>query len=646
MPTEVHMDARHAAEAVAAARVPAPPSLFLEAELWASGERFRQLFDRFNDAIFLVDPGADRIVDVNPKACEMLGYARAELVAMRVSDVHPDEMPKFLAFAESVRSQGHGRTEGLTCLGKRGQSIPAEISAAVFFDGDPARALMLASVRDISERKRAQEALAQLQRRNELVLQAAGEGIYGLDAEGKTTFVNPAAARMLGWQAEELIGRPMHALLHHARPEGSPYPATACPIYAALKDGDVHRVDDEMFWRKDGSGFPVEYTSTPIVEDGKLAGAVVVFWDVTKRKQTEESLHRALAEVKALKERLQAENLYLQEEIKTQRNFDEIIGASPPLRQVLAKVAQVGPTDATVLIHGETGTGKELVARALHDLSARRGRPLVKVNCGAISAGLVESELFGHEKGAFTGALHQRIGRFELANGGTIFLDEVGELPPDVQVKLLRVLQEREFERVGSSRPIRADVRIIAATHRNLPEEVKAGRFRADLYYRLSVFPLKVPPLRERASDIPLIVEHLVAKSARKLGKVLRGVTAPTLDRLVRYPWPGNVRELENVIERAAIVARGPLIEIDESLAPETRDPAGPSGAATLEEVERAHILSVLRTANWSVSGERGAATVLGLNPSTLRSRMQKLGIRRPIGGAAPNAPASLTPPA
>ena len=474
-----------------------------------------------------------------------------------------------------------------------------------------------------------QEYSIDLQRQNERILHAAGEGIYGLDLEGKTTFVNPAAAKMLGWEVEGLTGQPMHAVLHHSRPDGSPYPREECPIYVAFKDGKVHRADDEVFWRKDGSSFPVEYTSTPIRDHGKLAGAVVVFWDITERKQAEEALHKAHAEVQHLKERLQAENIYLQEEIKTQHNFEEVIGNSSSLQEVLRKVEQVAPTEATVLIHGETGTGKELIARAIHNLSSRKDRPLVKVNCGAISAGLVESELFGHEKGAFTGALQQRTGRFELANGGTIFLDEVGELPLDTQVMLLRVLQEQEFERVGSSQSIHVDVRVIAATNRDLAEAVKAGKFRMDLFYRLNVFPLAVPPLRERTSDIPLLAARLLGKLAKNLGKPLHGISPKSMDYLMHYPWPGNVRELENVIERAAIVAQGPIVEIDKSLAPETSGPSQGAGTRTLEEVERAHILSVLEKANWTISGERGAAAVLGLNPSTLRSRIQKLGIRR-----------------
>ncbi|NOS82871.1 MAG: sigma 54-interacting transcriptional regulator [Nitrospira sp.] len=333
-------------------------------------------------------------------------------------------------------------------------------------------------------------------------------------------------------------------------------------------------------------------------------------------------------EVEQLKSRLEAENLYLREEIKSQHNFEEIIGESQSITAVLRQIEQVAPTDSTVLIRGDTGTGKELIARAIHNLSPRRARSLVKVNCGAIPANLVESELFGHEKGSFTGALQRRIGRFELADGGTIFLDEVGELPLDAQVKLLRVLQEREIERVGSGHSTKVNVRIIAATNRDLHAAVKAGSFRADLLYRLNVFPIEVPPLSARASDIPHLVNRFVAKFSTKIGKKIDGVSQATMDRLMKYAWPGNIRELENVIERATILAMGPVLQIDDVLLQGNSAPLIPV-ADSLEEVERAHILRVLHDVSWVIEGKQGAATRLGLHPNTLRSRMQKLGIKK-----------------
>jgi formate hydrogenlyase transcriptional activator len=339
----------------------------------------------------------------------------------------------------------------------------------------------------------------------------------------------------------------------------------------------------------------------------------------------------AYEESQALKARFEAEAVYLQEEIKTEHNFEEIIGQSAPVRGLLRKVEQVAPTTSTVLIRGETGTGKELLARAVHDRSRRKSRPLVKVNCGSIPSGLVESELFGHERGAFTGATQRRIGRFELADGGTIFLDEVTELPVDTQVKLLRVLQEGEFERVGSSHTIKVDVRVIAATNRNLQEVMRNGSFRADLFYRLNVFPLEVPALSERPEDIPLLVNFFLSKFAKSLGKEVHGVSQSSMEHLCRYRWPGNIRELQNVIERAVVLAKGPVVQIDQSLLRSADSPsAAESFIDTLENNERQHILRALNETNWVIHGKQGAAELLGINPSTLRSRMEKLGIRRP----------------
>ena len=344
-------------------------------------------------------------------------------------------------------------------------------------------------------------------------------------------------------------------------------------------------------------------------------------------KRTADELQAALAEVEQLKNRLQIENVYLQEEIKTEHNFEEIIGRSAALKKVLRGAEQVASSDATVLIRGETGTGKELVARAIHNLSQRKDTPLVKVNCGAIPANLVESELFGHEKGAFTGALQRRIGRFEMADGGTIFLDEVGELPLDTQVKLLRVLQDGEFERVGSSKPVKVDVRVIAATNRNLSAAIKEGAFRQDLFYRLNVFPLDMPPLRERKTDIPLLANFFMNKFGKKMGKDIKGVSKATLERMESYSWPGNIRELQNVIERAVVTASGSTIEIDDSIL--GADSTSRADVEALQQVERAHIIRVLKQTNWVVHGQAGAAAILRINPSTLRFRMQKLGIKR-----------------
>jgi PAS domain S-box-containing protein len=328
------------------------------------------------------------------------------------------------------------------------------------------------------------------------------------------------------------------------------------------------------------------------------------------------------------KARLEAQNVYLQEEIKGTHNFEELIGSSTSLKKVLKNVERVAPTDSTVLITGETGTGKELIARAIHNLSSRKGRPLVKVNCAAIPAGLIESELFGHEKGAFTGALTKKMGRFELADKGTIFLDEIGELPLDLQSKLLRILQEGEFERVGGTQTFKVNVRVIAATNRDLEQQSKTGHYRPDLYYRLNVFPIHLPALREREGDIPLLVQYFVRKFAVNLCKKIDRIPERMITALQRYPWPGNIRELEHVIERAVILSEGSELEPIDWLS----QPSGKAGLGktlTLEEMERQHIVEVLEQTNWRVSGEKGAAKILGLNPTTLEARMKKLSIQR-----------------
>ncbi len=487
------------------------------------------------------------------------------------------------------------------------------------------------------EKKEALQKLQNLQRHHESILQSAGDGIYGLDCQGHTTFVNTAAARMVGWEFEELIGKSQHDMIHHTKIDGSPFDKKECSIYAAFKDGKVHHVEDELFWRKDGTSFPVEYISTPIRDENNvLKGAVVSFKDITRRKEAEQALYKtnielkeALTEVNQLKVRLEQENKYLQQEIKLTHNFEEIISQSKLFKKVLGQVEQVAKTDATVLILGESGTGKELITRAVHNLSKRKGRPMVKVNCAALPATLIESELFGHEKGAFTGALAKKVGRFELADGGSIFLDEIGEIPIELQSKLLRVLQEGEFERLGNSNTTKVDVRIIAATNVNLREAVTNGTFREDLYYRLNVFPIQIPSLRERKEDIPLLTRHFLLKYNARFGKKIEIITERVIDSLMNYNWPGNVRELENVIERAVIISPKDKLEIGDAI-PRSNMGSSDEEIITLADNERAHILSILKLTNWRISGERGAAKILDLNRTTLEARMKKLGIERP----------------
>lgn len=432
------------------------------------------------------------------------------------------------------------------------------------------------------------------------------------DLDSHFISANRAALRILGLQPDQVKGNRGIDMVPNT-PEAQKRVQEA---FASVGQGtDTSGVVLELRRKDNGQPIWIQWWSKP---DPSGDFTRTMFIDITERVLMEQE-----------QARLQAQNLYLREEIKDNHNFDEIIGSSTTLAGTLEQLRQVAPTDTTVLIVGETGTGKELMARAIHSASKRQDRPLIKVNCAALPEGLIESELFGHEKGAFTGAISRRIGRFELAEGGTLFLDEIGELPLEAQAKLLRVLQEREFERVGGSTVIKANVRIIAATNRNLHQCVKEKTFREDLYFRLNVFPLNVPPLRERKDDIPLLVQFLVAKFTARIGKKFTSISATSLKRLQDYTWPGNIRELENILERALILSPGPVLEVaaDQLAMPEASKAGG--DAVSLEEVEKNHILSMLDKSNWVIEGPKGAALALQMHPNTLRSRMKKLGIKR-----------------
>ncbi len=481
--------------------------------------------------------------------------------------------------------------------------------------------------------------LEQLQAAHQLILDAAGEGIYGLDSQGRMTFGNAATMEILGWSPKDVLGHIAHDVHHHSHPDGSPYPRDECPIYSALKDGKVHRVDSEVFWHADGSAVPVEYTSTPILKNGKPNGAVVVFRDISERRTIEQQREEAYTEIKRLKEQLELERDYLRDEINITSSFGEIIGESQALKRTLAQIEAVAPTSANVLVLGESGVGKEMITRAIHCRSDRAERPLVKVNCASIPKDLFESEFFGHVKGAFTGAHRDRIGRLQLANGGTVFLDEIGEIPLDLQSKLLRAIQEHEFERVGDDETIRVDVRVVAATNVDLGTEVKAGRFREDLFYRLSVFPIEVPPLRERSDDIAPLALHFLERSCAELGRDPLTLSRQQVNRLRQHSWPGNIRELKNVIERAVILTNGNRFRLDLAMPDDSRvepasnpGPANGSGFVTdavIREIEKSNMIAALRHANWRVWGTDGAADLLGLKASTLTYRMKVFGIEK-----------------
>jgi len=449
------------------------------------------------------------------------------------------------------------------------------------------------------------------------------------DLESRFVRANAAALQILGITPEQVPGTVGMSFV----PDTPEAQQRVKDAFARIRRGEnAGGMILELRRKDNGKPVWIQWWSRP--EPGtKLTRTM--FLDITDRVLMEQE-----------QARLRAQNIYLQEEIKSVHNFEEIVGKSVPLRSVLANVERVASTDASVLIRGETGTGKELIARAIHSASKRRDKPLIKINCAALPTGLVESELFGHEKGAFTGALAKRIGRFELADGGTIFLDEIGEIPLEVQAKLLRVLQEREVDRIGGKSPVRVDVRVIAATNRDLLQAVADKTFREDLYYRLNVFPVSLPPLRDRADDIPLLARFLIGKFAARVGKRIEGISADSMERLQSYRWPGNVRELENVLERAVILSDGPILEIAPELLPvasATSVPVTVAAAATdgnLEALERQHIINVLRQSQGVIEGPTGAAKVLGLHPNTLRSRMKKLQITRAtLNDGAPMAP-------
>ncbi|MFN4309785.1 MAG: sigma 54-interacting transcriptional regulator [Ferrovibrio sp.] len=615
-------------------------------------------FEANPQAMLAIDPALDRIIDANPAACRLLGYDRAALCALKMTELHPGQRPALIVFSEAVAAKGRYWTRNLSPRHAGGGEVKVEYLGAALEGreaGRPPCLLLIAqdleelrrhNVDDeadhyvrggLAEWQRVERFFRDIERENQLILRAAGEGIYGVNAEGKTTFVNPAAERMLGWSAEELVGRDIHSMVHHSHPDGSHYHGHDCPIYGAFRDGHVHTVDNEVFWRRDGTPFWVEYTSTPIRDRGALVGAVVVFRDVSLKREADDKLRAALEEVESLRQKLELENAYLQEEIRAESNHRGIIGKAAAVQNILRQVELVAPTDATVLVTGESGTGKELIARAIHEASKRSDRPLIRVNCAAIPRELFESEFFGHVRGAFTGALRDRIGRFELADGGTLFLDEVGEIPLELQGKLLRVLQEGQFERVGEERTRHVDVRVIAATNRDLKSEVRLGRFREDLYFRLNVVPIESVPLRERREDIPLLAAHFLRGASRKLKTAGLRLTEGDARRLSHYDWPGNVRELENVIERAAILARdGRLrIELPQAALPQRQAPAAadPHGGLLTDEDrrerDRANIRAALAACGGKVFGADGAAALLGVKPTTLASRIKALGLSR-----------------
>ncbi len=611
----------------------------------------QQILDAAGEGIYGLDCDGN-ITFSNAAATEILGWHIDDVRGKRAHDLHhhshadgspypPDDC---LIYAALNDGQVH-RVDNEVFWHVDGSPVAVEyVSTPIMKDGKPDGVVVVfrdISVRLEAERQREKtfDELKKLQVAHQLILDAAGEGIYGLDADGNTTFGNAATRDILGWQVDNVLGQKAHEVHHHSHADGSSYPRTECPIYAALTDGEIHRVDDEVFWHDNGTAVPVEYTSTPIMNDGKPDGAVIVFRDISQRKEIERQRELAYEEVKALTEQLEQERDYLREEINVAVNFGEIIGESQALRRTLTQIEAVANTPASVLINGESGVGKEMIARAIHTRSKREDKPLVKVNCASIPKDLFESEFFGHVRGAFTGAHQDRVGRLQLADGGTLFLDEIGEIPMSQQGKLLRALQEGEFERVGDDKTTKVDVRIVAATNRDLMDEIREGRFREDLFYRLSVFPVEVPPLRDRLDDIGPLALHFLQCIARELGREPLRLTQQHLSALKKQPWPGNIRELRNVLERAIISSTDGRLRLDLALsnaAPVKLTDAAANSESTefltiaeLKEFEKANLVAALRHANWKVWGDNGAADLLGMKPSTLSYQMNMFGINK-----------------
>ncbi|HTX14862.1 MAG TPA: sigma 54-interacting transcriptional regulator [Candidatus Baltobacteraceae bacterium] len=631
----------------------------IEGALKLSEERFRRFVAEVKDyAIFMLDAhGA--VKSWNEGARRIKGYAAQEIIGRHFSCFYPSEIVERGMPDEEIRiAAEEGRWEGEGWrIRKGGSRFWANVVLTALHDEDGKLLGFTKITRDITEQKRVREAF---------LLEVTNALLSNLDITKLLTAIGACVRQIKEFDyASVAVYEPETRMLRihsiGAAAGVPPIPEAVLLPVAGTPHGSVYTSGKPLLLKGSaGERFSFEMPShlvgasirsgcwIPLTGREGPLGTLNVFSrqagafteeDVTALaqlgSQVSVALDNALAfrQIAELNARLAKEKAYLEDELRTENDFNDIIGSSKALKRVLKQVETVAPTDSTVLILGETGTGKERLARAVHDLSPRRGRAFVKVNCASVPAGLLESELFGHEKGAFTGAIAQRIGRFELAHQGTLFLDEVGEIPLELQSKLLRVLQEKQFERLGNSRTMTSDVRIVAATNRDLNKLIASGQFRSDLFYRLSVFPVTVPPLRERAEDIPMLVHFFLARFAKRMGRNVDVVPPETMQALCRYAWPGNVRELEHVVERGVILSRGPelripLIDFETARITDAQD--GPAKSSDkLEEIEREHILSVLRETRGKIGGPGGAAERLGMNRTTLNSRLQRLRISK-----------------
>ena len=596
-----------------------------EALLKKSEEKYRDLVENINEVIFRENEKGE-VIYINPVIEKWLGYSPKEMIGRITKNfVHPEDLERFKKNHDNVFIRGKTMSNEYRVLAKSGEICWIRSSTRPVLDGDRIVG-SIGTLMDITEWKKAQEALYRSEERFKALVTNASDSIILTDMNAIFTFVNEAGAALTGYESpDEMIGKPSFAVLAEESIESAKNAQKEVLQKGFIKNQEF------LLITKDGKKIPVETTASIVKDHEKNPiGLMAITRDISERKKIENDLRKALSEIEKLKEDLYEENIFLKEEVELKHQHEHFIGQSDAVKYVLSQAEKVAITDSTVLILGETGTGKEMLAHAIHDLSSRGSHPLIKVSCTALTPTLIESELFGHEKGSFTGAIAQHRGRFEVAQNSTIFLDEIGELTPDLQTKLLRVLQEGKFERIGSTKTITVNARIIAATNRDLSEAVRAKKFREDLFYRLNIFPISIPPLRARREDIPLLVWTFINEFSAKMNKKITSISARTMKSLQSYYWPGNVRELRNIIERAMILAKGPrltieLPSIEQSSAHITRY----AKDSTLKVVEKKHIQQVLEMTGWRVRGSFGAAAILGLKPTTLESKMKKLQIKR-----------------
>lgn len=593
----------------------------------------------------LIDLARDVVLAATDDA--ILFFDDPNLVGSRFAQFVASDMGDFVVFISEIQHRTTAWSRRIAVQTAQGARLEAELTGrALTVDGRTLLMLHLLDLAALEEREsqatagnlysgglmewqRAQSFFADLERENQLILNAAGEGIYGVNADGKTTFVNRAAQEMLGWTSEDLLGRDIHTMIHHHHLNGDAYPSHQCPIYQSFRFEQVNRIEDEVFWRKDGKPIRVEYVSTPIYDGAQLVGAVVIFRDITERWESERKLRDAMDQVAALRDQLEEENAYLQEAISIERAHHDIIGRSDAIRRIITQIELVGPTDTSVLILGENGVGKSLVASAIHNDSSRKRRPMIHFKPGAISPENIESELFGQMRGAFAGALKDRPGKLELAHGGTLFIDEICDIPLEIQGHLLDVLNSRAVRRLGDDRARSLDLRVIASSSREIDREIQACRLRQDLALHLGVFPIHCPPLRDRTEDVPVLAAHLLRLVCKRLGRKVPVITEGAMRKLQEYHWPGNVRELANVIERGAIVSQADklLVEIQTQVGPVAQTSARLMTEVEVEHFRTLNTIACMKAAGGRVSGQEGAAALLGIKPTTLYSRLKKLGL-------------------